>query len=157
MCVSLFRKTHFLHLVLRETRSQTPVLNKEKPAAFDLEQFLRNEAISLNCRSHRNIWNVLSSFLSIKRIAYFSILYSFSFFSVEKKDYFGKPLESKSIFKLIAFVATDIVSVFARLFSLTSNGSDSFLWHPFLSMRTKHDETINRSLQWIDAVRKAYV
>lgn len=64
----------------KQGHTQTPVLNKEKPAAFDLEQFLRNEAISLNCRSHRNIWNVLSSFLSIKRIAYFlsSIRFLFS-------------------------------------------------------------------------------
>lgn len=83
--VCLGKPISYIWFFEKQGHTQTPVLNKEKPAAFDLEQFLRNEAISLNCRSHRNIWNVLSSFLSIKRIAYFSILYSFSFFIEEKK------------------------------------------------------------------------
>lgn len=87
MCVwaCLGKPISYIWFFEKQGHTQTPVLNKEKPAAFDLEQFLRNEAISLNCRSHRNIWNVLSSFLSIKRIAYFLSSIRFLFPPKKKK------------------------------------------------------------------------
>lgn len=105
LCALEKMKTHFVHLVFGKNKvtrathaNPQPSVNKEKPTAFDLEQFLRNEAISLKSCSQSNIWDVLSNFHSIKvhNVFFFTFGYIFSL-----KKILWQTLEHEPFFELI--------------------------------------------------------